>query len=391
MSRPFEDSEKLNKLFCRKVPRVHNRGLFMIRERMYDVNVTQETNYTRRYQDILVQAVHSLTNSTGLQVAIETIQPKQRAGADAIVALIDENKRWRFYVEVKPLLTSHTLGSAIASVSQIKKEHPSTALVSAYVNASQADKLRQLGIEFFDAAGNASFQQKGLNIFITGRKAQAQKSLGRSARAFNQTGSRLVFALLCQPGLENRSYREMAKEAGISLGAVNWIMNDLKSLGHLSDLGTRRRRLSNKRELLKRWVSAYPEQLRPKLILGRYRTERAGDWWQKAELPSEAFWGGEVAAKLLTKYLRPQTVTIYSDSNLPKLQAQHGLRRDANGDIELLQRFWKFDEWEKKKLQTAPPLVVYADLLSTADDRNLETAEIIYEQYLARLVGDLDK
>ena len=68
--------------------------------------------------------------------------------------------------------------------------------------------------------------------------------------------------------LENKSYREMAKEAGISLGAVNWIMNDLKSLGHLLDLGARGRRLVRKKELLKRWTSAYPEQLRPKLILG---------------------------------------------------------------------------------------------------------------------------
>jgi len=340
----------------------------------------------RKDQEILVQAVHSLADSTGLQTAIEEMESKLGVGADAIINLRDENKRWRFYVEVKPNLTSHTLGSAIASVSQIKKVHSSVALVSTYVNPSQADKLRQLGIEFFDTAGNASFQQKGLHIFITGRKPEAQKSLDRPARAFNPTGSRLVFALVCQPGLENKSYREMAREAGISLGAVNWIMNDLKSLGHLSDLGARGRRLSNKKELLKHWVSAYPEQLRPKLILGRYRTERSRDWWQKLDLPSEAFWGGEVAAKLLTKYLKPQTVTIYSDSNLPKVQAQHGLRRDINGDIELLRRFWKFGEWEKKKLQTTPPLLVYADLLSTADDRNLETAEIIYEQYIARLV-----
>ena len=267
---------------------------------------TRESTSGRSYKDILVQAVHSLADSTGLQAAIEAIEPKQRPGADAIVNLRDENKRWRFYVEVKPQLTSHTLGPAIAAVSQIKKEHHSAALVSAYVNPSQADKLRQLGIEFFDTAGNASFQQKGLHIFITGRKPQAAKSLGRPARAFNPTGSRLIFALLCQLGLENKSYREMAKEAGISLGAVNWIMNDLKSLGHLSDFGARGRRLVNRKELLKRWISAYPEQLRPKLILGRFRTEHPRDWWQKAELPSDAFWGGEVAAKLLTQYLRPK-------------------------------------------------------------------------------------
>jgi len=347
---------------------------------------TRESTSGRSYKDILVQAVHSLADSTGLQTAIEAVEPKQRVGADAIVNLRDENKRWRFYVEVRPQLTSNTLGPAIAAVSQIKKEHHSAALVSAYVNTSQADKLRQLGIEFFDTAGNASFQQKGLHVFISGRKPQAAKSLGRPARAFNPTGSRLVFALLCQPGLENKSYREMAKEAGISLGAVNWIMNDLKSLGHLSDLGARGRRLVKRKELLKRWTSAYPEQLRPKLILGRFQTERAQDWWKKAQLPSDAFWGGEVAAKLLTQYLRPEAVTIYSESNLPKLQARYGLRRDPNGDVELLRRFWKFDQWEKKDLQVAPSLLVYADLISTADDRNLETAEIIYEQYIAQLV-----
>ncbi len=347
---------------------------------------TRESTSGRSYKEILVQAVHSLANSTGLRATIETIEPRLRVGADAVVNIRDENKRWRFYVEVKSHLTSHTLGAAIAAVSQIKKEHKSAALVSAYVNPAQADRLRQLGIEFFDAVGNASFQQKGLHVFITGRKPEALKSLHRPTRAFNPTGSRLVFALLCHPGLENKSYREMAKEAGISLGAVNWIMNDLKSLGHLLDLGTRGRRLVKRKELLKRWTSAYPEQLRPKLILGRFRTKQAPDWWRRADLPSDAFWGGEVAAKLLTKYLRPETVTIYSESNLPKLQAQYGLQRDPTGTVELLRRFWKFDYWEKKDLQTAPSLLVYADLLTTGDNRNLETAEIIYEQYIARLV-----
>lgn len=54
--------------------------------------------------------------------------------------------------------------------------------------------------------------------------------------------------------------------------------------------------------------------------------------------------------------------------------------------MELLQRFWNFENWDAKNLQTAPPLLVYADLVSTADDRNLETAELIYGQYIAQLV-----
>lgn len=350
------------------------------------MSMSQTSGERRASEDILSQAVHSLAKSTGLQVSIEASKPKPRARREAVVGVEDGKARWRFRVEVKARLNGHTLGAAIAALSDIKKEKAPAALVATHINPVQADKLRNLEIEFFDTAGNAFLHQKGLHVFITGRRPQASKTLGRPARAFNQTGSRLVFALLCQPGLENKSYREIAKEAGISLGAVNWIMNDLKSLGHLSDLGTRGRRISNRKELLKRWVSAYPEQLRPKLILGRYRTGRPHDWWQKAELPSEAFWGGEVAAQLVTRYLKPQTVTIYAESNLPRLQAQYGLQRDSKGEIELLRKFWMFDEWEGKQLNTAPPLLTYADLLMIADDRTLETAEIMYERYIARLV-----
>jgi hypothetical protein len=340
---------------------------------------------TNRGHEILVQAVLSLADSTGLQTSLDTNEQLQNR-SDATIRVSNGDKRWFFDVELRPQLTSHTLGPAVAAVSELKKKRQNVALVSSYVNPSQADKLRNLGIEFFDAAGNAFLQQKGLHVFITGRKPEQSESLGRPARAFNSTGSRLVFALLCESELENRSYRELAAAAGISLGAVNWVMNDLKSLGYLSDLGVRGRRLSNRKELLKRWISAYPEQLRPKLVIGRFRTDRAHDWWKKVDLPPDAYWGGEVSAQLLTKYLRPQTVTIYAESNLPRLQAQYGLRRDVNGDIELLRKFWKFHAWEKKNLHTAPPLLTYADLLMTADDRNLETAELIYDEYIARLV-----
>jgi hypothetical protein len=55
-------------------------------------------------------------------------------------------------------------------------------------------------------------------------------------------------------------------------------MSDLKSLGHLVDNGARGRRIQNRKELLKRWVAAYPEQLRPKVLIGRYHKEGAQDW-----------------------------------------------------------------------------------------------------------------
>ncbi|MGI8543463.1 MAG: type IV toxin-antitoxin system AbiEi family antitoxin [Aridibacter sp.] len=64
---------------------------------------------------------------------------------------------------------------------------------------------------------------------------------------------------------------------------------------------------------------------------------------------------------------------------MPRLQAQYSLIRDESGNIEMLDKFWTQEETD----ETAPPLVIYADPVATADGRNLETAQIIYERYLA--------
>ena len=345
----------------------------------------QKLHKNRLGGNVLDQAVSGLIDSTGLQASIEA-ESHSRSGPDGIAVIKDGKKRWRYSVEIRGQLNSHTFGSAIASVSKYKREHGPTALVGPYINPSQAAKLRDLGIEFFDTAGNVFLKQEGLHVFVSGRKAQDPDTReSRPARAFNATGSRLIFALLCNPGLEERTYRQLAKDGGISLGAVNWIMSDLKTLGYLVD-NKQGRRIQNRKELLKRWVAAYPEQLRPKLLVGRFHKEGAQDWWKKAELPAEAFWGGEIGAALITRYLRPEAVCIYSETNLAKLQAQHGLRRDSNGETELLRRFWAFDKWDEQNKHVVPPLLIYADLIRTANDRNLETAEILYDQCIARLV-----
>jgi len=342
---------------------------------------------TRHLEEgVLGQAVRSLRDSTGLQASVRAVESDQPDHADGVVLIGDGTEHWQFYVEVEGLLTSHSLGTAIAGVSQIKRERGPTALVASYVNPSQAQKLRQLGVEFFDTAGNAFLRRKGLYVFITGRKGPDSTREARPARAFNPTGSRLVFVLLCHPGLENNPYRDLARKAGISLGATGWIMSDLKSLGYLTDRGPRGRRLLNRKDLLKRWVAAYPEKLRPKLFVGRYHKEGERDWWQRAQLPLQAFWSGEVGARLLTRHIKPQAVTIYAETNLPKLQARYGLRRDEHGEIDLLRKFWMFEDWEGKGTQVVPPLLVYADLLMTADERNLETAAILYDRYISRLV-----
>jgi len=108
----------------------------------------------------------------------------------------------------------------------------------------------------------------------------------------------VIFALLCNPGLENTPFRNIAKAANVALGSVEAVIQDLKQMGYLIQRENRKRQLYQKQALLERWITAYPEQLRPKLFIDSYQSATP-DWWQQAKLNTS--WGGEIAAAMLTQ------------------------------------------------------------------------------------------
>jgi hypothetical protein len=200
-------------------------------------------------------------------------------------------------------------------------------------------------------------------------------------RLFKTAGLKVLFALLNNPEAVNWPYRKIAAMTDVALGTVEWIFRDLKEMGFLVELGRRNRKLTNRIALLKRWVEAYPDQLRPKLAHGRFQTDRP-EWWKTINpLDFDMCWGGEVGAAKLTGQLKPGEVVIYAGELPGKLIIQNKLRKADDGNIEILKPFWKFD-WALMEQGVVPPLLVYADLIATGDDRNIETAGIIYDKYL---------
>jgi hypothetical protein len=272
----------------------------------------------------------------------------------------------------------------------VKGKPEGLILVTRRVTETIADKLRKNGIQFMDEAGNAYINHPPVHIYIKGNKIPAAMKAPNIGRAFKQTGLRVLYTLLCNSGLENHPYRTIAEKAGVALGTVNWLMRELKELGFLLEKGPGRKgeiRLINKERLLERWITAYPEQLRPKLILGRFAGVTG--WWKDAKLdPDQALWGGEVAAAKLTGYLNPQEITIYLDEKNPgAVLIPHKLRAAANGEVELIRRFWRTDAIAPN-LDMVHPLLVYADLMGTGNQRNIETARTVYEQHIVQLVRE---
>lgn len=333
--------------------------------------------------DLLARAVKSLQETTGIRAQKIKSRKTSIRENDGQLKVHAPQPAGEFLLNlnIKKNLTNAVLGNlAVEQAGQSEK----TVLIADYVNPEQADKLRKVNIPFFDTAGNAYFNEPGLFVLVVGKKAKNEKE--KPLRLFRPVSLKILFLLLTDSEVLHKDYRTIADRAGVSLGAVGETFDDLRKNHYLLLPGKNERRLTRTTELMKKWVEAYINRTRIDLRVGRFRTEKfQGRWWEKVKIKDfGAVWGGEIAAEKLTNYLSPETVTIYADSPIPQFQARFGLRRDEGGNIEIIEKFWQGTEAK----EIAPPLIVYADLIATGDERNLETARLIYEQEIARLTRE---
>jgi len=340
---------------------------------------------------ILTLAIEAFQKNVPAKVKIEVLA-KELAytyayRADRKIRMIIQEKAIDYNTEIKTTVTKET--RLLMLLNRQKLDTP-LLLITRYVNPKMAEQLRQDGIEFIDTAGNTFIDppvQPPLYIFVKGNKPAENLEQGRPRRHFKPVGLKMIFAFLCNPGFENTTYREIADVTKVALGTVGWIMRELKELGFLLDMGVRGRKLIQKENLFREWVLAYPERLRPKLILGRFRGEY--NWWQQVKIdPLTAQWGGEVAAAKLTQYLKPEIMTIYMDpQQLDRLLFVNRLKRDPRGEVEILERFWKPGE-KPENSELVHPILIYADLLATGNERNMDAARIIYDRDIIRLIRE---
>ena len=294
-----------------------------------------------------------------------------------------------YAVEAKRMLTLAALGAAAA---QLRHAAEITGLPGLLVtdcfSTPMAEKLRGQKQPFADAAGNAYLEGPGLLVYVTGRKLQDKPARLPAGKAFTNAGLKVQFALICNPALAEAPHRAIAAAAGVALGTIPAVLVDLQQAGHLLVQG-RQRRLNATKRFLDAWALDYARRLRPKTLRATYVTpsfDAREDW----EIdPAKALWGCEPAARLLVQHLRPGVLTLYAERMPVRLMmAQRMVTASAaladGRVVELRTPFWGTLPAAGQP-GLVPPALVYADLLATGDSRCLETAEMIYDTYLARL------
>lgn len=326
---------------------------------------------------ILRQAMEALKTLAPMEYDAEAAHDRR---CDQVIRITADGKEMLLCARIKNRLTK--ADEMLAMLQKEEMPYP-LLLVSGYIPGEAATRLRDNGIQFVDTVGNAFINQPQLYIFVKGNKPEKVETAPRTGRLFTGVGLKLVYLLLCRPELANRPYREIAEMAGVAVGTVNGVMAEMARKGFVLDMGKMGKKLLDRKNMFERWVAAYPDYLKPKLFLGRFRGD--GDWWKGVNLdPALAQWGGEVAAAKLTGYLKPGTATLYVDKNrMVELALANKLKKDPHGNVEIFKRFWPAGENFGEK-DVVHPILVYADLVAVGEQRTMQTAKMIYEKHLDR-------
>lgn len=325
------------------------------------------------------KALRNLEHHTGIQGKWEPLQHPFK-GLDGAIILNLNDQKYRFNAEIKRDLRQYQLDQ----IFEWAHAHKPFIVVAHHIFPAVKERLRKEGVAYLDSAGNIYLQQDKHFIWVEGHKLPLEdKKL--SNRAFTKTGLKVVYLFFEYPDAVNLPYREIANLTNVALGTITTVTAGLKNAGYLLPLNKKEVRLQQKRKLFERWLTGYREILKPSLLLGTYQRKNTN--WRNLNLPDDAIWGGEPAADILTNHLNPEIFTLYTVGTINKLLKNLQLVPSEEGNVKIYQQFWN----ERRNIplpKTAPPLVIYADLVMTEDPRCIETAEIIYNKYLKELFNE---
>ncbi|MBT3293770.1 MAG: hypothetical protein HN919_01790 [Verrucomicrobia bacterium] len=273
-------------------------------------------------------------------------------------------------------------------------DHYPPIYLAEHISLKKAESMREANTAFIDTKGNAFLNLPDLYLFVMGRSVKAESPLipkkAPTGKLFKKTGIKLVYALLTDPRLDkdwgndllNVSVRELADKARMSTGSISELVSEMKERGFLLADG-RFKRLVNRKVLVDQWLHGYMDY---RFTVKKQCFEAESiSWWHDRKPESEGFlWGGEPAAAILTDdFLRPERLTLYTNRPLYDLVVDGALHQTpSGGNVEFIEPLMKTGGDQG----CVHPLLVYADLICSSDDRNTETATRIHDRYLQSII-----
>jgi len=252
-------------------------------------------------------------------------------------------------------------------------------LFAPHVGRPLGEYLDEQGANFVDIAGNCRLRIGRRHIArIEGRPPERATGGGRGIGA---PGFRILFALLVRPALVNAPIRELARAAGVATATAADRTTRLRDEG-----------LAHQpHRVLDLWLKGYETLVRPKLLIGRYRTQEQDpeelERHIEAALGPKPRWayGAGAAAHRLTGYYRGAETVLHLEPEAVDVAKRLRALRADDGPLILMGTPGPL-AFEGALPRTVAPLLVYTELLLAADRRAREAAVEVGRKYLKDLL-----
>ncbi|MGJ3236596.1 type IV toxin-antitoxin system AbiEi family antitoxin [Marivirga sp.] len=316
------------------------------------------------------EIIHIAVENVQKQLPIQLLY-KKKGQYDGVLIVQYNQLKFDFYVKLKREVRQYVIGE----LEDIQQNYKGVVLIAERIPAKVKVALRERKLAYIEANGNMYIEKDNIFLLIDANKP-LQLAKDKGNRAFTKTGLKVLFHLLIKPELINKTQREIAEYTQVGLGNIPQVIEGLKETGYLLRLNKKEYAWENRKDLFFRWIEGYQTTLKPTLKKRRYQMRKN---WQEITLNDGiAVWGGEPAGDLLTNYLRPEKFILFTNEDQANLIRNYNLQPKKDGDLEVIEMFWNQDLNQK----TAPPIIVYADLMMEGGKRNEETAEMIYNEQI---------
>lgn len=316
--------------------------------------------------------------------------PQTTERADGVLSIKTPQSTHLFDLEIKRSPVTYAVIDAVIGRHErghTKKNSRALMLFAPHIGRPLAEYLVSKNVNFVDQAGNCHVRLG--TSFMAHIEGRTPTYRGVAGRGIGLSGYLVVFAILAKPELLNSSLRTLAERAGASKTAVEHMLARLTQERAIVR-GRNRRHLQDKKTLLDRWLNGYSTLVRPRLLVGQYRTQdmdpSALEGRIEQVLTDDKPWGwggGAAAHRLLGFYRGSRTILHLAD---PSDEIIRSLKALSSTDGELIVlRTPGHIAFEGAVPRTVHPLLVYTELLTEGTDRARESAAMIRERCLSWL------
>ena len=283
----------------------------------------------------------------------------------------------KFCVMAEPTVTKNSYNFIAETLKE--RAHAANALpllVCGTISGEMMSIAKADGIFTLDTAGNCEITPEGGPFLsLRGRKTEYRRQ--NTSMVFRTAGLRVVYYFLLDPKNIRKPYREIMVDTDVSVATVKNTVDAL--MPQYCFESKEGRNLTNLTRLLDFWAEQYNQVYKPRL----YATNLAlapGIQWGDVLLPEGVQWGGECGAFKRDGYLIPQSFELYTAVPIRELIKTRQLIPAKDNNVTVYQAFWKLPE------KDIHPLILYADLMGTADGRCREEAQRLLNNDLSYLL-----